>query len=69
MTVAVDYKEVVSWLATARVRLLLSELMEDRDYADKVQEGNLGFLRTDKAFEKCMDRAHKKWRWVHKKLS
>ena len=69
MSVSLDYKEVVSMLATARVRLLLSELMQDRDYAAKVQEGNLSFLRTDRAFEKCMDLAHKKWRWVHKKLS
>jgi hypothetical protein len=69
MTVAVDYKEVVSWLATARVRLLLSELMQDSGYTAKVQEGNLSFLRTDRAFEKCMEIAHKKWKWVHKKLS
>jgi hypothetical protein len=68
MSVAVDYKEHVAWLATARVRLLLSDLMNDRDYADKAAEGNLSFLRTDRAFEKCMDIAHRKWRWVHKKL-
>ena len=68
MSVSLGYKEVVSWLATARVRLLLSELMQDRDYAAKVQEGNLSFLRTDRAFEKCMEQAYKKWRWVHKKL-
>ncbi|NBV25299.1 MAG: hypothetical protein EBS05_25715 [Proteobacteria bacterium] len=68
MSVALEYKEVLSWLATARVRLLLSDLMMDRDYVPKVQEGNLSFLRTDRAFEKCMDNAHKKWRWVTKKL-
>jgi hypothetical protein len=59
---------VLSRLATTRVRLLLSDLMADRDYADKVAEGNLSFLRTDKAFEKCMENAWKKWKWVHKKL-
>ena len=63
-----DYTETLSWLATARVRLLLSDLMEERDYAEKVAEGNLSFLRTDKAFEKCMENAWKKWKWVHKKL-
>jgi hypothetical protein len=68
MSVALDYKEKLSWLATARIRLLLSELMADRDYASKVQEGNLAFLRTDRAFEKCMAIAYKKWRWVHRKL-
>ena len=38
-------------------------------YRDKVEVGNLSFLRTDKAFEKCMETAHSRWRWVHKKLA
>lgn len=68
MSVAVDYKDTLVWLATARARLLLSELMQDRDYRDQVAEGKLSFLRTDRAFQKCMGLAYKKWRWVHKKL-
>jgi len=68
MSVAVEYKEHLVGLATTRIRLLLSDLMNDRDYAEKVAEGNLSFLRTDRAFEKCMEIAHTKWRWVHKKL-
>lgn len=68
MAVPLEYKEHLSWLATARVRLLLAELMQDKDYEDKVREGNLSFLRTDRAFDKCMEIAHKKWRWVQKKL-
>jgi hypothetical protein len=68
MSVSVEYKDLLMRLATARVRLLLSELMQDRDYRDKVAEGNLSFLRTDRAFEKCMELAHRKWRWVQKKL-
>ncbi len=69
LAVPADYTELLSRIATTRVRLLLSALMEDRDYRDKVAEGNLSFLRTDKAFEKCMETAHGKWRWVHKKLA
>jgi len=69
MSVPADYTELLRRLATTRVRLLLSAIMEDRDYADKVAEGNLSFLRTDRAFEKCMEFAYKKWRWVHKKLA
>jgi hypothetical protein len=68
MSVPADYTELLSRLATTRVRLLLRAIMEDRDYADKVAVGNLSFLRTDRAFEKCMEFAHEKWRWVHKKL-
>ena len=68
MSLPADYTELLSWIASARVRLLLSDLMSHRDYVDKVKEENLGFLRTDRAFEKCMEMAYKKWRWVHKKL-
>jgi len=69
MTMPADYTGILNHLATARARLLLSALMQDADYRDKVADGNLSFLRTDRAFEKCMDIAHKKWRWVHKRLS
>lgn len=68
MSVSADFKDLLMWLATARVRLLLSDLMNDREYRDKVAEQNLSFLRTDRAFGKCMDLAHRKWRWVQKKL-
>ena len=68
MGVPADYTELLSRLATTRVRLLLSAIMEDQDYIGKVAEGNLSFLRTDRAFEKCMEVAYRKWKWVHKKL-
>ena len=69
MAVPADYTELVTVLATTRVRPLLADLMQDRDYSQKVQEQNLSFLRTDRAFEKCMENAYKKWRWIHKKLA
>jgi len=68
MSVAVEYKEKLISLATTRVRLLLADLMADKEYQDKVATENLSFLRTDRAFEKCMQLAYKKWRWVQKKL-
>ena len=69
LSVANEYVEILAYLATARVRMLLSDLLEDRDYADKVAEGNLSFLRTDKAFDKAMERARKHWKWEHLKLA
>lgn len=68
MTLPVGYTEILTYLATNRVSLLLSDLMRDEDYADKVREENLSFLRTDKAFDKCMEIAYKRWGWVTKKL-
>src|ERR1019366_4505020 len=55
MSIPADYTDVLSWLATARVRLLLAELLQDKDYVEKVKDGNLSFLRTDRAFEKSME--------------
>jgi hypothetical protein len=69
MTLPVDFSEVLSQLATTRVRLLLGALMDAPEYKQKVAEGNLSFLRTDIAFEKCMEIAFKKWHWLHKKLA
>ena len=68
MAVSVEFTELVTRIATTRVRPLLSALMEDREYRDKVAEGNLSFLRTDRAFEKCMEFAHSRWKWEHRKL-
>lgn len=68
MLLPADFTQILSQLATTRVRVLLSKLLQDRDYAPKVADGKLSFLRTDRAFEKCMELAHREWRWVHKKL-
>jgi hypothetical protein len=68
MAVPADYTELLTILATTRVRPLLADLMQDREYSEKVQEQNLSFLRTDRAFEKSMENAYKKWHWIHKKL-
>jgi len=68
MAIPADYTELLTTLATTRVRPLLADLMTDKDYHLKVQEQNFSFLRTDSAFDKCMENAYKKWRWIHKKL-
>lgn len=69
MGVPVAFKEYLSRLATTRVRFLLGRLLEEPEYKSRVQEGNFSFLRTDKAFDSCMEYAHDKWRWVHRKLA
>jgi hypothetical protein len=68
MTLPADYTALVSQIATTRVRHLLSSLMTLPAYKDKVAVGNYSFLRTDAAFDKCMEAAYAKWGWVHKKL-
>ncbi len=68
LTVAADFKERLSTLATTRVRVLLGDLMQDAEYAAKIQEGSFSFLRSDKVFERCMQMAWESWSWAHKKL-
>jgi AIPR protein len=68
MTLPVDYTTLLSQIATTRVRHLLSNLMALPAYKAKAADGNYSFLRTDSAFEKCLEVAYEKWGWVHKKL-
>jgi hypothetical protein len=51
-----------------RCRPLRPDLTADPDYAEKVAADNLGFLRTNAAYKRCMEVAYKKWKWVEKKL-
>jgi hypothetical protein len=68
MTVPADYTALLSQLATTRVRIMLSELIKDSGYADKVAEGSFAFLRTNTAYKRCMEIAYKRWKWVEKRL-
>lgn len=69
MTLPAGFTDLISQVATSRVRPLLSTLVGMPAYSDKAAVGNFSFLRTDAAFEKCMETAYAKWHWVHKKLS
>jgi hypothetical protein len=51
------------------VRFILSDLVADKSYTDKVAEGNFSFMRTNAAFKRAMDIAHRRWKWVVKRLN
>lgn len=68
LSVEANFVDKLSYQATARCRMLMSWLIDTKDYRDRVAEGNFSFLRTNTAFDKCMERAYSQWRWVHKKL-
>jgi AIPR protein len=69
IVVPAEFTDLLIKIATTRVRVLLAALMDQPDYEDKVAEGKLDFLRSDKAFDRCVELAYKKWKWVHKKLA
>ncbi len=69
MSIAADFTDYLSGLATKYCRFLLGELVKNDKYADKFSQGNFSFLRTNHAYECCMEIAYKKWKWVQKKLN
>lgn len=69
MSIAADFTDYLSGLSTRHCRFLLAELVKNDKYADKFSEGNFSFLRTNHAYEYCMEIAYKKWKWVQKKLN
>jgi hypothetical protein len=68
MTMAADYTEYLVNVATGRCRVLLGDLVTHPDYAERVRASEPAFLRTNRAFEKCMEFAHERYHWVHKIL-
>jgi hypothetical protein len=68
MGMKAQYTDYLAALASTRCRPMLATLMNDPAYAQKVADQNLGFLRTNAAYKRCMDVAYKKWKWVEKKL-
>jgi hypothetical protein len=69
LSLEAQYTEWLSGLATTRCRFVLSDLVNDKLYAPKVAEGNFSFMQTNAAFKRSMEIAHKRWRWVEKRLN
>lgn len=68
MSIEADYTGELVKLATTRCRPLISAMVADPAYAEKVAAQNLSFLRSNAAYKRCMDTAYNKWKWVEKRL-
>jgi hypothetical protein len=68
MSVEAGLMEWIRAIAVNKVRLLLSDLVQIEQYHQKMQEERYDFLRTRAAYDVCMQRAHKRWKWVSEKL-
>ena len=55
-------------LISSGARLIIKEIISTDPYAGMIKEERYSFLRTNAVYKKCMDFAHKKWRWVEKRL-
>ncbi|MCC7535008.1 MAG: AIPR family protein [Deltaproteobacteria bacterium] len=68
LSLEAQFTDWLGALATTRCRFILSDLVADKTYAAKATEGNFSFMRTNAAYKRCMEIAHKRWRWVEKRL-
>lgn len=68
MTVKAQYTDLLAKLASTRCRPLVADLLKEPAYSDKVAAGDLGFLKTNTAYKRCMEFAYQRWRWVEKRL-
>lgn len=63
-----SFSNLLSEVASTRVRPILAEAVKYRDYAEQIAEERYTFLRSKSFFEACMDVAHKKWKWTKQPL-
>jgi len=68
LTVKAQFTELLAGLASTRCRPLLADLLKDPAYSDKLAAEDLGFLRTNAVFKRCMELAFRRWGWVEKRL-
>jgi AIPR protein len=64
-----QFTDWLSTMATTRCRFIVAELVADKQWADKVAEENFSFLRSNAAYKRAMEVAHKRWGWVQKRLN
>ncbi len=68
MTISADFTDYLSNIANNKCRHLLSELTSQKENKEKIDEGKFSFLRTNNSYNDCMEFAHKRWKWVTKRL-
>jgi hypothetical protein len=70
LTAEADYTQWITHLAVTRVGPSLWELVTTNEgYKNKLADNKLDFLRTNSAYNQCMDIAYTKWHWVKKRLA
>jgi hypothetical protein len=68
LSLETNFTEWLSYLATNRCRYLVRDVLEQKPYQEKVAVGNFSFLRTNAFYERCMELAHKNWKWDRRRL-
>jgi AIPR protein len=64
-------RDLMDWwyaLAANSCRLIIRDVVALPENADRVRDGNFSFLRSNATFERAMEIAKRKEKWLHKKL-
>lgn len=61
------FKEHMKMIASSKIRFIVKEAFAEERYQEAIQEEKYGFLRTNAAYDRCMEIAAEKYRW--KKIS
>jgi hypothetical protein len=69
LTLEAPFIEWLSGLATKSCRFILSDLLDDKQFADKAGAGSFNFMRTNAAYRRAMELASKRYGWVEKTLA
>jgi hypothetical protein len=64
LTIEAGFTQWLQSIASTRVRPLLSDLLQDPTYKQKVADGRFDFLRTKAVFDFSMEHAYKRWKWT-----
>lgn len=68
LSVEADYTEYLRDLASKRVRLIISEALDDQRSRELIVQEKYSFLRTKATFTRCMETAHEKYGWTRRSL-
>ncbi len=68
MSMQAQYTDYLAEIASTRCRLIISDIVKDKIYMDKVKNENYSFLRSNAAYQRGMEFAYKRWKWVDKRL-
>ena len=69
LSMEMDFRQWLLDIARTNVRLILSDVIEDKAYREKTEEGNYSFLKSSAAFKRAMELAYKRYKWEKRDLT
>jgi hypothetical protein len=68
LVIEADFTNCLAEISSTRVRPIIAEAIKVEPYDQKVLDESYDFLRTRAFYDRCMEIAYKRWKWVQKRL-